>query len=131
MGVLIEDALFKAVLVKFYFGSFQDGEFLTLPPNTSLEIIRQIRKDLNEYVEMMGKVNGEQASQTPTPPVTIRAPPQAPATTGAPSQTPSTTRAPPQVPATTRMPPNPLQDKSQQEINVRIFVLGILNSNYN
>lgn len=121
MGVLIEDALFKAVLVKFYFGSFQDGEFLTLPPNTSLEIIRQIRKDLNEYVETMGKVNGEQASQTPTPPVTIRAPPQAPATTG----------APPQVPATTRMPPNPLQDKSQQEINVRIFVLGILNSNYN
>lgn len=114
----------------FEMGFIEDGEFLTLPPNTSLEIIRQIRKDLNEYVETMGKVNGEQASQTPTPPVTIRAPPQAPATTGAPSQTPSTTRAPPQVPATTRMPPNPLQDKSQQEINQmeRRFFSKIQNS---
>lgn len=110
-------------MVKFYFGSLQDGEFLTLPPNTSLEILRQIRKDLNEYVETMGKVNGEQASQTPTPPVTTRTPPQAPATTSAQLQVPATTRAPSQVPATTRVPPNPLQDKSQQEIKVIIFVV--------
>ncbi|XP_061174009.1 peptide-N(4)-(N-acetyl-beta-glucosaminyl)asparagine amidase-like [Saccostrea echinata] len=90
----------------FEMGFVEDGEFLTLPQNTSLATIREIRSELNKYVQSLEKVNGPSTSQ--------------PAALGTPQQSPSSGTQPnpsSQTPVSSTTLPNPLQNKSQQEIN--------------
>ncbi|XP_062574354.1 peptide-N(4)-(N-acetyl-beta-glucosaminyl)asparagine amidase-like [Saccostrea cucullata] len=90
----------------FEMGFVEDGEFLTLPQNTPLATIREIRSELDKYIKSVGQVNGPSNSQ--------------PAASGTPQQPPPSVAKPnssPQTPISSRTAPNPLQNKSQQEIN--------------